>query len=104
MSFKGSCLIDSSLPVIGKRFKRSSLVVCSELDGQIALFQSSTCDYLVLNETGSAIWAALESALPLEQICEKLLAEYEVTPEQCQMGVEEWLSVAIMKEIVVCID
>ena len=83
-----------------KRFKRSPLVVCSELDGQIALFQSSTCDYLVLNETGSAIWDALHSPKTLEQICEKLLAEYEVTPEQCRMSVEEWLSIAIAKEII----
>ena len=57
-----------------KRFKRSPLVVCSELDGQIALFQSSTCDNLVLNETGSAIWDALHAPKTLEQICEKLLA------------------------------
>ena len=83
-----------------KRFKRSPLVVCSELDGQTALFQSGTCDYLVLNETGSAIWDALHSPKTLEQICEKLLAEYEVTPEQCRMSVEEWLSIAMAKEII----
>ena len=84
----------------GKRFKRSPLVVCSELDGQIALFQSRTCDYLVLNGTGSSIWNILHSPLTLEQICEKLLAEYEVTPEQCKMSVEEWISIAITKEII----
>ena len=83
-----------------KRFKRSPLVVCCELDGQTALFHSSTCDYLVLNETGSAIWDALQSPMTLEQICKKLLAKYEVTSEQCQMNVEEWLSMAIEKEII----
>jgi len=83
-----------------KCYKRSPLVVCCELDGQTALFHSSTCDYLVLNETGSAIWDALHSPMTLEQICKKLLAEYEVTSEQCQTSVEEWLSVAIAKKII----
>ncbi|WP_241537300.1 PqqD family protein, partial [Synechococcus lacustris] len=55
-----------------KRFKQHPAVVFSELDNQITLFQSKTCDYLVLNETGSAIWQALQTAQTLNQICDLL--------------------------------
>jgi hypothetical protein len=40
-------------------FKQHPQAVFTELDGEIALFQSSSCEYLVLNESGSAIWNAL---------------------------------------------
>ena len=87
-----------------KHFKQHSQAVCTELDGEVALFQSDTCDYLVLNETGSAIWNALESRPTLAEICRQLHQEYEVTEDECAVSVKTWLDDAISKQVVTVID
>ena len=83
-----------------KRFKQHHQAVCTELDGEVALFQSATCDYLVLNETGSAIWNALKTQPSLAEICSHLQEEHDVDPDECQASVEAWLEAALEKKVV----
>ena len=83
-----------------KRFKQHPAVVFSELDNQITLFQSKTCDYLVLNETGSAIWQALQTAKTLNQICDLLCAEFNVERSICIQETTNWLEQAININII----
>ena len=85
------------------RFKQHHKAVCSELDGEVALFQSDTCDYLVLNETGSLIWRALGSRPTFDELCMQLQQEYEVTPEECSASTQAWLEDALQKKVVVLI-
>ena len=86
------------------RFKQHHQAVCTELDGEVALFQSNTCDYLVLNETGSAIWNALKAQPTLPELCKYLQREYEVTPDECKTSVEAWLEAALEKKVVSIIN
>ncbi|WP_244279815.1 PqqD family protein [Synechococcus sp. UW179A] len=83
-----------------KRFKQHPQAVCTELDGGVALFQSNTCDYLVLNETGSAIWHALKTQPTLPELCKNLQAEYEVTLDECKSSIETWLEAALEKKVI----
>ena len=87
-----------------KRFKQHYQAICTELDGEVALFQSDTCDYLVLNETGSAIWNALKTQPTLSEICTHLEGEYEVTPDECKSSVEAWLEAALKKKVISVVD
>ena len=86
------------------RFKQHHHAVCTELDGEVALFQSETCDYLVLNETGSAIWNALKIQPSLAEICSHLQEEYDVDPDECRSSVEAWLKSALEKKVVSTIN
>ena len=86
------------------RFKQHHQAVCTELDGEVALFQSKTCDYLVLNVTGSAIWNALKTQPSLAEICFQLQEEYDVDPDECQSSVEAWLEAALEKKVVSTIN
>lgn len=86
------------------RFKQHHKAVYTELDGEVALFQSDTCDYLVLNDTGSVIWRALESRPTLDELCMQLQQEYDVTPEECTASTQAWLEVALEKKVVVVIS
>lgn len=45
----------------------------------------------VLNELGAFIWEILPKAETEAEICEAILAEYEVTPEEAARDVEEFL-------------
>ncbi len=87
-----------------KRFKQHSQAVCTELDGDVALFQSNTCDYLVLNETGSAIWNALKTQLTLPELCKHLEEEYEVTSDECKSAIETWLEAALEKKVIAVVE
>ena len=87
-----------------KRFKQHSQAVCTELDGDVALFQSNTCDYLVLNETGSAIWNALKTQPTLPELCKNLQEEYEVTSDECKSSIETWLEVALEKKVIAVVE
>ena len=87
-----------------KRFKQHHQAVCTELDGDVALFQSNTCDYLVLNETGSAIWKLLKAQPTLLELCKHLEQEYEVTPDECKTSVEAWLEAALEKKVIAVVD
>ena len=86
------------------RFKQHHQAVCTELDGEVALFQSNTCDYLVLNETGSAIWNALKIQPTLPELCKHLEEEYEVTSDECKSAIETWLEAALEKKVIAVVD
>ena len=87
-----------------KLFKQHHQAVCTELDGDVALFQSNTCDYLVLNEIGSAIWNALKSQPTLAELCKHLELEYEVTPDECKTCIEAWLEAALEKKVIAMVE
>ena len=82
------------------RFKQHHQVVCTKIDGEVALFQSSTCDYLVLNETGSAIWNLLRSHPTLPELCKHLQLEYHVSLDECKSSVEAWLEAALEMKVI----
>ena len=87
-----------------KHFKQHHQAICTELDGEVALFQSDTCDYLILNETGSAIWKLLKAKPTLPELCKYLEQEYEVNPDECKASVEAWLEAALDKKVIAVDD
>ena len=84
--------------------KQHPQAVFTVLDGEIALFQSSICKYLVLNESGSAIWNALAAKRSIAELCEILLHDFDVSPEQCLADVKAWLAIALEKQVVTALD
>lgn len=48
-------------------------------------------DYYGLDAIASRIWQLLESQKTVDEICQQLLKEYEVTEEQCQQDVISFL-------------
>ena len=87
-----------------KRFKQHPQAICTELDGEVALFQSSTCDYLVLNDSGSAIWNSLTTQPTLAELCAGLQEEYNVSPDDCLADVEAWLEIGVEKQVVIAFE
>ena len=87
-----------------KRFKQHPQAICTELDGEVALFQSSTCDYLVLNDSGSAIWNALTTQPTLAELSEGLQEEYNVSSDDCLADVEAWLEIGVEKQVVIAFE
>lgn len=97
---------DSETPIFSDftRFKRHPQAVFSELDGEITLFQSRTCDYLVLNESGSAIWELLSQERTLNDLCRSLRHNYRVDPDVCWQEVHDWLVQAHVRQVVTALN
>jgi len=64
--------------------QRSGDIITSEADGEIVMMNIETGQYHSINEVGSDIWKMLESPIKLSDICEKLLAEYDIDEKTCQ--------------------
>lgn len=77
------------------RYKRSHQAVASTLDDSVCLFNLQTCEYLALNETGSAIWECLEKPLTLRDLASSLAAIYEIGENECTAEIAIWLQSAI---------
>ncbi|HGY5533282.1 MAG TPA: PqqD family protein [Prochlorococcus sp.] len=55
----------------------------TDLDGQVALFQAETYNYLLLNDTCSAIWGLFNSPRSLEEVCKQLAGDHEISLNIC---------------------
>ena len=80
-------------------YKRDPKAIFTDLDGETALFQAKTCEYLVLNSTGSAIWELIKTPSSLNDICKQLSADYEVSIDTCIRETKAWLSIAVEKGV-----
>ena len=70
-----------------------SIVVATEsqvstaLGAETVILHFDKGAYFGLNEVGTAIWGRLQQPQTVTQLCDAVLAEYEVEPEKCQNDV-----------------
>ena len=67
-------------------------VLFRELDGESVLLNLNTESYLGLDDVGTRMWALFTTEPSIQAACDKLLAEYDVTPEALHHDVEVLLS------------
>lgn len=76
-------------------------VLSAVMDGEAVLLHVGTKNYYRLNETGAAIWKAMERGLGPLEIREKLCAEFDVTPEQAAAELDRFLAELERRDLVV---
>ena len=81
-------------------YRRAPKAIFTDLDGETALFQTDTCEYLVLNATGTAIWELIGSPATLQDICKQLVEDYDVDFQICMQETSDWLRGAVEREVV----
>jgi hypothetical protein len=76
-------------------------VVVTELEGKEAvLLHLGTKMYFTLNETGLRIWQMLSSGLTLGEISERILTEFDVSPEKAKESVLNLMNELIREKLV----
>lgn len=75
-------------------------VIFRDLEGESILLDLKTGLYFGLNPVGTRIWHLLEEGKPPARILEALLAEYKVSPEQCQRDLRQLLGLLKEKGLV----
>ncbi len=69
-----------------------SSVLAAHLDGESVLLELKGKRYFRLNETGQAIWRALEAGLPAEAVVAELVRDFAVDGETARAEVERFLA------------
>ena len=63
----------------------------TELAGEKVMIDFATGKYFMIKGVGNDIWDMLQSEITPEQIIEKLLTEYDVSKEECEKAVMDFL-------------
>lgn len=76
----------------GAKPKPFDHIVFTDFDGEEGiLVDLNTKKYYQLNETAMLIWKSLEVEMATDEIAARLVASYEVTPEDAVQNVEQLL-------------
>lgn len=63
----------------------------TDLSGEKVMIDFETGKYFLIKGVGNDIWDMLQEETTPEKIIETLLGEYDVTPEECEKSVMEFL-------------
>ncbi|EPB8166164.1 lasso peptide biosynthesis PqqD family chaperone [Clostridium perfringens] len=72
----------------------------TELNGEKIMMDLDKGKYFMLNETGSAIWDAINEPKSVSKIIEVIIKEYDIDRETCESKVLEYLEKLRHEEIV----
>ncbi len=74
------------------KYVRNKEIISSYLNDEIVMLNIESGKYNSLNSVASSIWRLLEKKLSVDDICKKLIDEYEVDYAQCRKETDECLS------------
>lgn len=67
-----------------------SAVSC-EIEEQTVLLNVDAGKYHGFNEVASRIWQMIESPIKIDQVCDQLIQEFDISKEQCESDVLRFL-------------
>ena len=71
--------------------ERNHEIDATDLDGEKVMMDLERGQYFMLNGVGSVIWDLAAEPISVQGIVEKLIAEYEVIADECELEVKEFL-------------
>ena len=74
------------------RVVRSEEFITSTVDNELVMMSLEKGTYYGLDAIGSQIWENIATPITIEALCQKLVAQFEVNPEECQTDVLAFLN------------
>lgn len=71
---------------------RSDEPVAEPVDDELVMADIDRGKYYAFNDIATAIWQNLERPITVEELCERLCQQYEVSAKQCAADVLEFLN------------
>ena len=81
---------DTSIP-LSSRVVRSETIDFAEVDDTVVMMDVDEGRYYELDPVAARVWALIEPAPRVAEMCEALAAEYAVAPATCREEVREFL-------------
>ena len=79
---------------------RSSSLLSSNLAGDVVMMDIEQGSYYGLETVAARIWTLTEQPITISALCENLVSEYNIAPEQCQQEVMTFLSELLVRRII----
>lgn len=73
------------------RVARGEAIIFTELDDTVVMMDVEEGRYYELDPVGARVWDLIESGPRIAEVCEALVAEYDVSPETCRDDVAAFL-------------
>lgn len=85
---------------VGTMVKRNDDIVEANIDGETVMMSIDSGEYFGLDPIATKIWNDIESRQKVTAICERLQNDFDVSPEQCQTDVLNFLNALSEKSII----
>lgn len=73
-------------------YQRNSETISGRLHDELVMMDIQKGKYFSLNQVATQIWDLLEKPTSLDEICNTLMAEYDIKAEQCISNVQSYLN------------
>ena len=80
--------------------RRSDALLSTSLGEDVVMMDVEQGAYYGLEAVAAHIWALTEQPLSVGSLCERLVTEYQISPEQCQQEVVAFLAELLNRHIV----
>ncbi|MFL0801142.1 MAG: lasso peptide biosynthesis PqqD family chaperone [Agarilytica sp.] len=80
--------------------RRNENIVDAVIDGETVMMSIENGQYYGLDNIASHIWQLVEKPMTIDDICQSLLEEYNVNPEQCESDVIAFLGDLTKSDVV----
>jgi hypothetical protein len=77
--------------------------LAAKVGEELVMMSVDKGDYLGLSPVGARIWELIETPADFDALCQRLIAEFEVSPEVCRAEVEAFLA-ALVKHGAAALD
>jgi hypothetical protein len=78
----------------------ANTAIATKISDEMVILDMQQGIYYSLNAVGARIWSLMEEPRSVQAICDALIAEYEVMPEQCEQEVVSLLQQLIASQLV----
>ena len=82
------------------RVIRNEAIIAAEIDESVVMMDVEKGRYYELDPVGARVWTLAESGPRIAEVCEALVAEYEVAPDTCGGDVRAFLDELRRREVV----
>lgn len=72
--------------------KRNPELVETKMDGETVMMSINSGEYFGLDPVGSRIWELIENPIPIDQLIDKLIDEFDVSRDECEIDTLEFLN------------
>ena len=74
-----------------KKYSRNNITISSKLNDEQIILDIEKGKYFSLNPVATHIWELLEEPMELDDLCSKLISDYEVDAEQCKADTNNYI-------------
>ncbi len=86
------------------RIQRSESALSSPIADELVMFDTEAGKYYGMNDIATDIWECLKQPVTVEELCDSLTDEFDVSPEQCRKDVLDFVTVLKEKDLVKVVE